>query len=211
MHGIRPSPAHAQGFSFGYAGRQCRRRELGNYGYFGGGGYYGGGYYGGYPVAAAGGVCRRSGRARLRAPAGLSLAVPRSFRDPYVYGVRQAVASGYRPYPGTTAADAGEPNVPRCPSSCPGQADRSAIHLPSTTDHANASAYPALRNDDHSRHRLYRAPCRRGRGRRSRRPVGIPMAGYYSERGARESTTISSPRPSSIEQAVQPRHSSRST
>ena len=49
------SSAHAQAFSFGYAGPGGSVGvNVGNYGYFGGGGYYGGGYYGGYPVVGPG-------------------------------------------------------------------------------------------------------------------------------------------------------------
>ena len=51
VHGLYGSSAHAQAFSFGYSGPGGSVGvNMGNYGYFGGGGYYGGGYYGGYPV-----------------------------------------------------------------------------------------------------------------------------------------------------------------
>ena len=71
--------------------------NAGNYGYFGGGGYYGGGYYGGYPVLGAAGIHRRSGRTRLRAPAGLSSADRPSLPRSYVVG---RPYGWYRPHPG---------------------------------------------------------------------------------------------------------------
>jgi hypothetical protein len=94
---FNPSSARAQGFSFGYAGPGASVGvNVGNYGYFGGGGYYGGGYYGGYPVLGPGAyVAGPVAPVYVRPP--VYLGGPRVFPGPYIVGRPNL---GYRPYPG---------------------------------------------------------------------------------------------------------------
>ena len=92
------SPAHAQAFSFGYAGPGVSVGvNAGNYGYFGPGGYYGGGYFGGYPVVAPG--------AFVAGPVAPAIVRPRVYLGgpvvmPRPYGVVRPYGRYIRPYPG---------------------------------------------------------------------------------------------------------------
>ncbi len=69
--------------------------NVGNYGYFGGGGYYGGGYYGGYPVVAPGAfVAGPVAPAYVRPP--VILGGPAVYPRAYVVG---RPYGAYRTYP----------------------------------------------------------------------------------------------------------------
>ena len=164
----------AQGFSFGYAGPGGSVGvTTGNYGYYGGG-YYGGGYYGGgYPVLAPSRIYRRPSRPCLRAPT----------RDP---GRPARLSLAPTSPPGLTYDTAIPATIPVGAGAERARRRRPArlnMHpMGSTTDQCPflplllwmtiaAAASPSDFRAGAAA--VVITP-----------PAGIPMAGYYSERGA---------------------------